>query len=378
MAATIKPGAETEVNSRETAAEPTLLVLGMGETGVSCARHFAARGITAEVADSRATPPGMKSILDIMPDARLQMGSQLTELGSSIRRIVVSPGVDLDVEVIRKGKARGVEIVSDIDLFFEECRVPVIAITGSNGKSTVTSMVASMLSAAGWSAAAGANLGIPALDLLGSDVDVYVLELSSFQLERSRPVSAEVAVLLNITPDHLDRHGYMAEYRAAKERIYLGCRKAVVNRDFPDLASAVPTNLPVTGFTLGDPLPGEFGIRHTEAGAYLACGEALLMPREELPVAGKHNVANALAALALGASVGADLYGLAAGLKNFRGMPHRMQTVSHARGATWIDDSKATNVAAASMSIGSVPDPLILIAGGEGKGADFDELAKAL
>ncbi len=378
MAVTAKEGADTGVSSQMAAADPAVLVLGMGATGVSCARFFAARGVLADFADTRPSPPGMKPIIELMPDARLHTGGEINELASSIRRVIVSPGVDMDAAVIQKARTRGVDVISDIDLFVEECRAPIIAITGSNGKSTVTSMVASMLSAAGWSVAAGANLGVPALDLLSPDRDVYVLELSSFQLERSHPVPADVAVILNISPDHLDHHGYMAEYAAAKERIYQACRKAVVNRDAPELASLVSADLSVTGFTLGNPMPGEFGIRKTADGDFLACGEALLLPVVDLPVAGRHNLANALAALAIGASLGADLYGMVSGLKYFHGMPHRMQTISHARQATWIDDSKATNVGAAVMSIQSVADPLILIAGGDGKGADFEALAEVL
>jgi len=378
MVAKIKTNPEPGAAGRQAVADPTVLVLGMGATGVSCARFFAGRGIIAEFADSRPRPPGLQTIRELMPDARLHTGSRLDELGPSIRRVVVSPGVAMDSEVLAKARARGIEIVSDIDLFVTECRAPIIAVTGSNGKSTVTSMVASMLSSAGWAAAAGANLGVPALDLLGADKDIYVLELSSFQLERSRVVPCEVAVLLNLAPDHLDRHGYMSVYRAAKGRIYNGCRRAIVNRDSPELISLVPPDVPVTGFTLGEPTPGEFGIRENEGVWYLACGEALLLPVAEMPVAGRHNLANALAALALGSALDGDLFGLAAGLKHYRGMPHRMQAVSGAGGATWIDDSKATNVAAAVMSIRSVPDPLILIAGGDGKGAEFGELATAL
>lgn len=365
-------------DSNEFSAEPSVLVLGMGATGASCARYFASQGIGAEFVDTRAAPPEAAAIVDAMPDARLHTGGQLGELPTAIRKIVISPGFDIHSPLIRAGRERRVEIVSDIDLFVEHCRAPIVAVTGSNGKSTVTSMLGVMLSTAGWSAAVGANLGTPALDLLGEHKDVYVLELSSFQLERSRPVPAAVATILNISPDHLDLHGDMRAYTGAKALIYSDCRHAVLNRDGADCAALVPAGTPVTTFGLGQPGAGEFGVRATRRGDCLAFGGTVLLAADELPVTGRHNQANALAALALGAALGAEVHGMAQALKRYAGLPHRMQRVSDAQGVTWVDDSKATNVGAALASISSIADPFVLIAGGDAKGAEFSDLAAAL
>jgi UDP-N-acetylmuramoylalanine--D-glutamate ligase len=365
-------------NLRAQSDQPSTLVFGMGLTGASCARYFAARDIQAEFIDTRESPSGMQAILDAMPRARLRIGAQAEELPDSVERIVLSPGVSLQVPMLVQARVRGIEVVSDIDLFFAECRAPVVAVTGSNGKSTVTAMTGHALRAAGWSTAVGGNIGTPALDLLESSHDAYVLELSSFQLERTRPVPAHAAVLLNVSSDHLDRHRGIGEYARAKARIYAACRHAVVNRDEPGLAQWVPEGTPTTSFGLGTPGPEEFGIRIASGVEQFACGEALLGNVRDLQLAGRHNISNALAALALGSALGAEPRGMVQGLKRFPGLPHRMQTVAQKNGVTWIDDSKATNVAAALASISGVGDPLILIAGGDGKGAEFGPLAAAL
>jgi len=369
---------DTDMSVREYSAEPSVLVMGMGITGASCARYFAARGIGAEFVDTRVTPPGTDAILDAMPDARVHTGGQPVELPPTIRKIVISPGAAMDSPVIRAGRERGATIVSDIDLFVAECQAPVVAVTGSNGKSTVTSMLGLALPTAGLSAATGGNLGTPALDLLSQDKDVYVLELSSFQLERSGPVQAEVAVILNLSPDHLDLHGDMRTYAAAKGRVYLGCRHAVVNRDVRELRAWVPEAIPMTTFGLGQPKAGEIGVRETARGACIASGDTLLMSVDELPLLGRHNLSNALSVLAIGKALGADLHSMAQALKRYRGLPHRMEVVADTDRVVWIDDSKATNVAAAVMSIASIADPFVLIAGGEAKGASFEVLATAL
>lgn len=369
---------EMNGDSKQPSVEPSMLVMGMGATGASCARYFAARGIGAEFVDTRSAPPGAEAIVDAMPDARLHTGGQLRELPATIRKIVVSPGFDLDSPLIRAGRDSGIDIVSDIDLFVSECRAPIVAVTGSNGKSTVTSMLGVMLPTVGRSTAIGGNLGTPALDLLDDRKDVYVLELSSFQLERSRPVPAAVAVILNLSPDHLDLHADMRAYAAAKALIYSDCRHAVVNRDANEFMGLVPAQTPVTTFGLGQPDAGEFGIRVTARGECLAFGDSLLLSADELPVLGRHNQSNALAALALGSALGADVHGMAQALKRYQGLSHRMQVVADVDGVVWIDDSKATNVGAAVASISSIADPFILIAGGDAKGAGFEALANAM
>lgn len=354
------------------------LVLGMGGTGVSCARFLAARGARAIFADTREVPPGLVAIRAAMPAAEILSAGPPPSVPAGVDRILVSPGVDLRLPVFADARQRGVPVLSDIDLFVAEAAAPITAITGSNGKSTVTSMVGAMLAVAGVRTAVGGNLGTPALELLEPGVGHYVLELSSFQLERSQPVPAAAAVVLNITPDHLDIHGDMAAYTAAKARIYTRCRLAVLNRDLPELAALVPAGTPTLGFGLNTPMGQDFGLLARDGGPWLARGREPLLAVADLPVTGRHNVSNALAALALCTASDCSIYDLLPGLRTYRPLPHRMALVGRRNGVTWIDDSKATNVGAAVTSIGSVDGPLVLIAGGDGKGASFETLAVAL
>jgi len=380
------------------AAAGVTLVLGMGGTGASCARYLAARDRPALFADTRRQPPGLAAIRAAMPAAPVYTGEPLASLPAGVDRVLVSPGVDLHLSVLAEARRRGVPVLSDIDLFAAEATAPITAITGSNGKSTVTAMVGAMLAgrpaAKDAPVAVGGNLGTPALDLLAPTVGHYVLELSSFQLERSAPLKVVAATVLNITPDHLDIHGDLTGYTAAKARIYARCGVAVVNRDEPDLAALVPAGTPVIGFGLGELMAGDFGIVMHDDAPWLARGAGasggagasraaagapgLLLPVAALPVTGRHNVSNALAALALASVSVADLEELLPGLRTFKALPHRMALVARRNGVTWIDDSKATNVGAAVASIGSVEGPLVLIAGGDAKGASFETVATAL
>jgi UDP-N-acetylmuramoylalanine--D-glutamate ligase len=369
---------EFDLETRTGSTEPTVLVMGMGVTGASCARHFAARGIAAEFVDTRARPPGLQEILDVMPDARVTLGAEPSALPATIRRVVLSPGVALDSALLEEAKGRRIEIVSDIDLFVAECAAPIIGVTGSNGKSTVASMLGSILNATDRKTVVGGNIGTPALDLLDPSAEAYVLELSSFQLERSAPLPLAASVILNISVDHLDRHGNMDAYAAAKARIYLSCDHAIVNRDEPGLGRHVPAGTDVTSFGLSVPGHGEFGLIATARGECIARGDDLLLATDELPLLGRHNVSNAMAAVALASAIGANAAAAAQALKRCRGLPHRMQPVGEFGGAVWIDDSKATNVGAALASIAGVPDPFVLIAGGDAKGASFGELADAV
>ncbi|MCC7258612.1 MAG: UDP-N-acetylmuramoyl-L-alanine--D-glutamate ligase [Gammaproteobacteria bacterium] len=356
----------------------TVLVLGMGATGASVARHLAARGQLAWFADTREAPPGLAAIHAAMAAAGLMPGALPSAVPAGVTQVVVSPGADLDLPVLADARRLGLPVLSDIDLFAQACRAPVLGITGSNGKSTVTSMVGAMLQAAGWQAGVGGNLGTPALDLLDAAARAYVLELSSFQLERSAPLSLQAAVVLNVAPDHLDRHGTMAVYTAAKARIYAACAVAIVNRDEAGLADLVPRGTPVIGYGLGAAPEGDYGLRVGPAGESLARGTEILLPVRELGPTGRHNVSNALAALALAQAAGVERAACLQALRQFRGLPHRCQVVASRDGITWIDDSKATNVAAAVTSIRGVAGPLVLIAGGDGKGQAFDQLAAAL
>ena len=376
----MKMGAARNDDSRPTAGRVAgaTLVLGMGGTGVSCARFLAARGGRAIFADTRNMPPGMAAIRAAMPAAEILSTGPPSLVPAGVDRVLVSPGVDLRLPVLADARQHGVPVLSDIDLFAAEAQAPITAITGSNGKSTVTSMVGNMLTAAGMRAAVGGNLGTPVLELLEPSVEHYVLELSSFQLERSEPPGSAAAVVLNITPDHLDVHGDMRAYTAAKARIYARCALAVVNRDLPELAALVPAGTPTVGFGLQAPVGQDFGLLTRDGAAWLARGREPLLPAAELQVTGRHNVANALAAMALCTASGRSIYEVLPGLRAFRSLPHRMTRVDRRNGVTWIDDSKATNVGAAVTSIGSVDGPLVLIAGGDGKGASFASLAAAL
>ena len=368
-------------NSDETqarAARRDVFVLGLGATGVSCARHFAALGRHALFADTRAAPPGIAAVRAVMPDAEIIAGELPHRLPEGVRQVIVSPGVDLTLPVLVDARARGIAIVSDVDLFMAARRAPVIGITGSNGKSTVTSMVGAMFAAAGKRAGVGGNLGVPALDLLDPHAEAYVLELSSFQLERSAHLELAAAVLLNVAADHLDKHGTMEAYTAAKARIYARAGIAVVNRDEPALVALARSSQPAVSFGLDQPGPGQFGVRGAGARAVLVRGDDAILPVSELATTGRHNVSNALAATALATSLGLDLDACASALRSFRGLPHRMQTVATRNGVTWIDDSKATNVAAAVTAVRGTDGPLILIGGGDGKGQSFGELADAL
>jgi len=354
------------------------MVLGMGVTGASCARFFARSGREAIFADSREAAPGIAAVRAAMPSAEIRSGAIPQHLPNDIDCLIVSPGLGLELPVIREAREAGVRVCSDIDFFLDACDVPLLTVTGSNGKSTVTTMVAAMLGAAGVDAVAGGNLGTPVLDLLETDADLFVLELSSFQLERCRPVPAEGAVILNISEDHLDHHRTLAEYAEAKQRIYGACRIAVVNRDDPATMALVPAGKEQLSFGLGAPAAGEWGLLETAGDRYIAKGDHAVMPARHLRVTGNHNLSNALAAFALADTVNASTEHMVEAIGAFTGLPHRMQAVPTRDGICWINDSKATNEAAATASLRAVSDPVILIAGGDAKGADFAALADEL
>lgn len=352
------------------------LVLGLGTTGLSVARHFRRSGTRARYADSRAAPPGLDTLKTIDAEAEVVLGPLSIELLHNAGPLVVSPGIADTDPFLAAAREAGAEIVTDIDLFVAAAKAPFVAITGSNGKSTVTTLVSLMCQAAGRKGPAGGNLGVAALDLLDdASPDYYVLELSSFQLQRTRSLPASVAVLLNISADHLDWHRSEAEYRDAKYRIFAEAKAAVVNRDDPDVADRLPDSIPVLSFGLDAPDDGHYGLREAHGATFLARGEELLLDVADLALVGVHNQANALAALATGELMGLDTAPMLQVLHEFPGLPHRMQRVADIGGATWINDSKATNVGAAIASVNSVRGLVVLIAGGQGKGGDFAKLA---
>ena len=353
------------------------LVLGLGATGLSIARYLRRSGSDALFADTREEPPGMQALERLWPDADVLLGE--TKLPRGIDRIIVSPGIADDCPLLRAARKAKVEVISDIEIFAREATAPFVAVTGSNGKSTVTTLLYHMCRASGRATLAGGNLGEPALDLLDEATpDLYVLELSSFQLQRTKTLPAAVAVLLNVSPDHLDWHASEDEYRASKYRVYREAEAAVVNRADRQAAEEARHVDRLVSFGFDEPADGHYGIRYEDEVAYLASGDTLLIAVSDLAMYGSHNQANALAALAAGDLLGLDMPAMLQVLNEFPGLPHRMQFVARKGAVNYINDSKATNVAAAVASIESVEGMLVLLAGGEGKGGDFSELAAAV
>lgn len=361
-----------------------VLVVGLGKTGLSCARYLRRQGIEVAVVDSRRTPPGLEEARREMPDLPLFLGAFDPDLFAAADQLVVSPGVSLREPVIAEAAARGVPVQGDIELFARAAQAPVAAITGSNGKSTVTTMLGEMARLAGVETAVGGNLGEPALDLLDEGVELYVLELSSFQLESTRSLRAQVATVLNVSADHMDRYDDLADYAAAKARIFAGAATAVVNRDDPLVQAMAGTAGREVGFTLGVPQrPSDLGVVEHAGAPWLARGGAPLLPAREVAAKGRHNLANALAALAMGQALGLPDAPMCEALRRFAGLPHRTTLVARKGGVDWYDDSKGTNPGATVAALTGLVDPAgtaraVLIAGGDGKGADFAPLAPAV
>jgi len=356
------------------------VVVGLGVTGLSCARYLHRRGIAFSVIDTRANPPGLDEFRREMPEVPVYAGDYPVELVTGAAELIVSPGISMDSPIVSQALAEGVEVVGDIDLFVREANAPVIGITGSNAKSTVTELLGQMARDAKLNVGVGGNLGTAALDLLDPARELYVLELSSFQLERAGDLSLAVATVLNISPDHLDRHGSMPRYHQAKHRIFRGCRKAVVNSDDPLTIPLVPPGVEVIRWRMGKPELDGFGLGERDGEEYLCRGFDLLLPSRQLGLAGRHNVANALAALALGQGAGLPLAGMLDTLRRFRGLPHRCQQVAEIGGVRYINDSKGTNIGATIAALNGLAEGrnILLIAGGQGKGADFTQLQPAV
>jgi UDP-N-acetylmuramoylalanine--D-glutamate ligase len=353
------------------------LVFGLGATGLSIARYLRRHEADAVFLDTRDEPPGIDELNDVWPKAKIVLGD--TKIPRGVKRIIVSPGIADSHELLKRARKRKLEVMSDIELFARDANAPFVAVTGSNGKSTVTTLIYHMCRAADRKVLAGGNLGEPALDLLDEDEpEIYVLELSSFQLQRTETLPAEVAVLLNVAPDHLDWHADENEYRQSKYRVYREARSAIVNRA-DDQAIECTTDIEhVITFGLDEPGDGQYGIRRDDEIDYLARGDSLLIATHDLAMVGRHNQANALAALAAGELLGLDMAAMLQVVGEFPGLPHRMQRVARKGAVDYINDSKATNVAAAVASIDSIDGMIVLIAGGQGKGGDFSELAQAL
>ena len=349
-----------------------VLVVGLGNTGISVAHYLQKLGFNFAITDSRDKPPLRDAFFQVMPDTPVFTGGFDEAAFKVATHLVVSPGVSLTEKSIVKALANGTKLVSDIDLFACSVNVPIIAITGSNGKSTVTTMLAEMAKAAGKKVAIGGNLGTPALDLLAQVAELYVLELSSFQLERTSALNATATTVLNISADHLGRHADLGEYARKKHTIFKGDGVMVINADDPLVADMEEAGRRSLRFSVKK--EADFYIATHDDVEYLQYREQRLMPLAQLPLEGRHNAANALAALALGVAIGLDPQALCAALKTFKGLPHRMQRVAQIRGITWVNDSKATNIGACVAALEGYDRKVILIAGGEGKGQDMNEL----
>lgn len=377
------------------------VIVGLGKTGLSCARFLARRGIPFAVIDSRAEPPCLAGLRAELPETPVFTGGFNAQALAQAEQLVISPGVSPREPALARALARGVPVIGDIELFARHAHAPIVAITGANGKSTVTTWIGNMARHAGWNVRVGGNLGTPALDLLGDrdarvskhhtpapsqsqlykkEPDLYVLELSSFQLETTSSLNPTAAVVLNISPDHMDRYNDVAAYAAAKQRVYRGNGVMVINKDDPWVMRMREKGRKCIYFGFDEPMSGDFGLRDVGDVAWLARGKEALMPYTELGIHGAHNVANALAALALGEALRLPRASMLAGLREFRGLPHRTQWIAEHGSVQWYNDSKGTNVGATMAALqglattSGTSGKVVLIAGGDGKGADFSPL----
>jgi len=355
-------------------------IIGTGITGLSVARFLAAQGQAFVLMDTRSNPPNLEKVKHEFPGATIICGELDLHTLLACDEIIVSPGVAIATPAIEQAKAAGISVVGDIELFVRAAKAPIVAITGSNAKSTVTTLVGEMAKVAGMNVAVGGNLGTPALELLNDAVELYVMELSSFQLETVTKLNAKVATILNLSADHLDRYENMRAYILAKLRVYFGAEHIVVNRKdiltHPPLAAGVK---PV--YFGGNADFGSFGLIQDSDGEFLAKNLTPLMATKELKIRGRHNVDNALAALALGDAAGIPMDAMLATLKSFSGLRHRCEYVAEKNAVEFYNDSKGTNIGATLAAIQGLardPQQLIVILGGEGKGQDFTELTPAL
>ncbi|MEE8617867.1 MAG: UDP-N-acetylmuramoyl-L-alanine--D-glutamate ligase [Nitrosomonadaceae bacterium] len=373
----------------------TILVLGMGETGLSMAKWLSRIGSNIRVADNRAAPPNLSKLERAVPAARIFTGTFSADVFIGIDLIAISPGVPLAAPLVRQAVKRGVPVVGDIELFalalksFNTPRPKILAITGSNGKTTVAAMVGAMVRKAGWDTEVAGNIGPAVLDVLIQRLDSgklpqsWVLEVSSFQLESTQSLNPDAAVVLNLSEDHFDRYVGIQDYAMAKARIFLevtnGSVVQVLNRDDPLVSTMALAGRKQITFGLGVPVAErDFGLLHDDGETWLVQGRTRLIKTSELAVTGLHNVANALAALALCRAIGLTFSPLLQALREFCGLPHRMEKVAAINGVTFYDDSKGTNVGATVAALSSMTQNIVLIAGGDGKQQNFSPLKEAI
>ena len=352
-----------------------VVIIGLGLTGLSCVDFFLARGVTPRVMDTRQAPPG----LDNLPEAvERHLGSLNDNWLLDADLIIASPGIALAHPSLSAAADAGIEIIGDIELFCREAQAPIVAITGSNGKSTVTTLVGEMAKAAGVSVGVGGNIGLPALMLLDPEKELYVLELSSFQLETTYSLRAKAATVLNVTEDHMDRYPFgLQQYRAAKLKIYENAQVCVVNADDA-------LTMPVRGadercVSFGIDV-GDYHLNHQQGDTWLRVKGEKILNAKEMKIVGRHNYTNALAALALADAVGLPRSSSLQALTTFTGLAHRFQLAYDHNGVRWINDSKATNVGSTEAALNGlhVDGTLHLLLGGDGKSADFSPLNRYL
>ena len=393
--------------------KPYAVIVGLGRTGFSCARYLRARGWRLAITDTRAKPPELARLTELDASIPVKVGGLDIGLLDGAGCVVASPGVSLEEPFFVEARRRGIEIVGDIELFARWADAPVVGITGTNGKSTVTTLVGRMAARAGLRVRVGGNLGEPALDLLSpagaaavtglsvgagaavsmgpaasvgpaasagpaasvGPTQLYVLELSSFQLDATRSLDLKAAVVLNVTPDHLDRYATVEEYAASKARIFERSETAVINLDDPLVVAMPRAGQKVVGFSLRAAIGADYAIAMHEGQWWLTRRGEPLMAVASMKIKGLHNAANALASLALGEALGLATPAMLEELATFTGLPHRSQWVADVHGVTYINDSKGTNVGATVAAVNGMQGPLIMIAGGDGKNQDFADLA---
>ncbi|QYJ89632.1 UDP-N-acetylmuramoyl-L-alanine--D-glutamate ligase [Shewanella halotolerans] len=360
------------------ASQYTHIVLGLGATGLSVVRYLIKQGITPLVMDSRENPPGREILSQEFPEVLLLTGGFDCRYLVQASQIVVSPGIPLDTAEVRAAVDMGIDIVGDVELFaraLADRPACVIGITGSNGKSTVTTLVGEMAAKAGLKVAVGGNIGVPVLDLLDGDHELFVLELSSFQLETTASLNCISATCLNISEDHMDRYSDLESYRQAKLRLYDQTKLAIFNRDDLLTRPNEPMNQNSFGLSLAE--GDEWGVNH----GVLVHGTTEYVAGDQVSLVGSHNLANLLVAMALADSAGVDKAAMVEVAKQFKGLAHRCELVGKHQGVSYVNDSKATNVGATIAALQGLSDhegQIILIAGGDGKGADFSALRGAL
>jgi UDP-N-acetylmuramoylalanine--D-glutamate ligase len=355
------------------------VIVGMGRTGLSVARHLQRCGFKIAVTDSRAAPPELAGLQALGASIITRTGGFDARLLEQTDIVVTSPGVPLDDPFFAQARARGLDIVGDIELFAQAVDAPVVGITGTNGKSTVTTLLGRMAERAGVRVRVGGNLGQPALDLLDrGPTDLYVLELSSFQLDTTYSLKLKAAVVLNVSADHLDRYATLRQYAASKARIFAHSETAVINADEPEVVRMPRAGQRVISFSAsGGEADYSVATPPQSKEPWLTRRGAALMPLTALKISGRHNAANALATLALGDALRLPLAPMLEELREFTGLPHRAQWVADIHGVRYINDSKGTNVGATIAAVDGLPGPLVVIAGGDGKGQDFAPLAAA-